>query len=128
MGAEELYKLNEAIFNLPEEDNVDSQTGSKVFAFLNFLFPSFMLSKFACGLWVQTISKHHDYLYVRLYWTEFGFEANVIEEYILFTALLHEVVAQKRTWDTSINYIFASGKSNFDSELHACDFMIAGNC
>ena len=31
--AEELYKLNEAIFNLPEEDNVDSQTGSKVFAF-----------------------------------------------------------------------------------------------
>ena len=83
-----------------------------------------MLSKFACGLWVQTISKHHDYLYVRLYWTEFGSEANVIEEYILFTALLHEVVAQKRTWDTSINYIFASGKSNFDSELHACGFNV----
>merc|ERR1712127_29026 len=54
----------------------------------------------------------YGYFYVRLYWTGFGLEANIVEEYILLAALLHVVVALKRTWDISINYTIASGKLN----------------
>merc|ERR1719277_1719507 len=41
----------------------------------------------------------YGYFYVRLYWTGFGLPANIVEEYILLAALLHVVVALKRTWD-----------------------------
>jgi len=54
----------------------------------------------------------YGYFYVRLYWTGFGFDANIVEEYILLSALLHVFVALKRTWDISINYTIASGKLN----------------
>merc|ERR1711920_172624 len=54
----------------------------------------------------------YGYFYVRLYWTGFGFEANIVEEYILLAAILHVFVALKRTWDISINYTIASGKLN----------------
>merc|ERR1719166_887425 len=54
----------------------------------------------------------YGYFYVRLYWTGFGFQANIVEENILLAALLHVVVALKRTWDISINYTIASGKLN----------------
>merc|ERR1712127_765813 len=54
----------------------------------------------------------YGYFYVRLYWTGFGFDANIVEEYILLAALLHVAVALKRTWDISINYTIASGKLN----------------
>merc|ERR1712050_233471 len=54
----------------------------------------------------------YGYFYVRLYWSGFGLEANIVEEYVLLAALLHIVVALKRTWDISINYTIASGKMN----------------
>jgi len=54
----------------------------------------------------------YGYFYVRLYWTGFGFSANIVEEYILLAALLHIAVALKRTWDISINYTIAPGKLN----------------
>merc|ERR1712066_658887 len=54
----------------------------------------------------------YGYFYVRLYWTGFGLQANIVEEYILLAALLHVFVALKRTWDISINYTVASGKLN----------------
>jgi hypothetical protein len=54
----------------------------------------------------------YGYFYVRLYWTGFGFSANIVEEYILLGAILHVAVALKRTWDISINYTIASGKLN----------------
>jgi len=54
----------------------------------------------------------YGYFYVRLYWTGFGLQANIVEEYILLAALLHVVVALKRTWDISINYTVSSGKMN----------------
>ena len=41
----------------------------------------------------------YDYFYVRLYWTGFGFQANIVEEYVLLSALLHIFVGLKRTWD-----------------------------
>merc|ERR1712137_251214 len=54
----------------------------------------------------------YGYFYARLYWTGFGFSANIVEEYILLAALLHIAVGLKRTWDISINYTIASGKMN----------------
>merc|ERR1711879_722646 len=54
----------------------------------------------------------YGYFYVRLYWTGFGAPANIVEEYVLLAAMLHVMVALKRTWDISINYTVASGKVN----------------
>ena len=52
----------------------------------------------------------YGYFYVRLHWTGFGLQANIVEQYILLAALLHIFVALKRTWDNSINSTIASGK------------------
>jgi len=54
----------------------------------------------------------YGYFYVRLYWSGFGLEANIVEEYVALCALLHVIVALKRTYDISINYTIASGKLN----------------
>jgi hypothetical protein len=54
----------------------------------------------------------YGYFYVRLYWTGFGLPANIVEEYVLLAALLHVLVALKRTWDISINQTVSSGKMN----------------
>jgi hypothetical protein len=44
----------------------------------------------------------YGYFYVRLYWTGFGLPANIVEEYILLSVLLHVLAGLKRTWDTSL--------------------------
>jgi hypothetical protein len=54
----------------------------------------------------------YGYFYVRLYWTGFGLSANIVEEYLALCALLHVVVALKRTWDINRNYALNSGKLN----------------
>jgi len=54
----------------------------------------------------------YGYFYVRLYWTGFGLPANIVEEYILLSVLLHVFVALKRTWDISLGYAVSSGKLN----------------
>merc|ERR1719323_2277116 len=54
----------------------------------------------------------YGYFYVRLYWTGFGLPANIVEEYILLSVLLHVFVALKRTWDISLSYSISSGKLN----------------
>jgi len=45
----------------------------------------------------------YGYFYVRLYWTGFGLPANIVEEYILLSILLHVGVGLKRTWDMKLN-------------------------
>ena len=45
---------------------------------------------------VMTIETGYGYFYVRLYWTGFGLNANIVEEYVLLAALLHVFVALKR--------------------------------
>merc|ERR1712183_1225649 len=40
----------------------------------------------------------YGYFYVRLYWTGFGLPANVVEEYILLSAMLHIFVGLIKTW------------------------------
>merc|ERR1719197_2343363 len=54
----------------------------------------------------------YGYFYVRLYFTGFGLNANIVEEYVLLAALLHVIVALKRTWDINLGYTIASGKLN----------------
>merc|ERR1712242_354491 len=54
----------------------------------------------------------YGYFYVRLYWTGFGLPANIVEEYILLSVLLHVFVALKRTWDINLNQKISSGKLN----------------
>lgn len=54
----------------------------------------------------------YGYFYVRLYWTGFGFSANIVEEYVLLAAMLHVVVALKRTWDISLKAAVETGKMN----------------
>ena len=46
----------------------------------------------------------YGFFYVRLYWTGFGLNANIVEEYVAFAAVLHVVVALKRTYDINLGY------------------------
>jgi flavocytochrome c len=41
----------------------------------------------------------YGFFYVRLYWTGFGLPANIVEEYLLLSILLHVYVGLRRTWD-----------------------------
>jgi len=41
----------------------------------------------------------YGYFYVRLYWTGFGLPANIVEEYVLLSILLHVLVGLKRSFD-----------------------------
>jgi hypothetical protein len=54
----------------------------------------------------------YGYFYVRLYWTGFGLPANIVEEYILLSAVLHVFVALKRTWDMKLKMGIRSGQLN----------------
>ena len=52
----------------------------------------------------------YGYFYDRLYWTGFGFQANIVEEYVLLGALLHIFVGLKRTWDQKLSSGLMSGQ------------------
>merc|ERR1712013_392223 len=54
----------------------------------------------------------YGYFYVRLYWTGFGLPANIVEEYILLSVLLHVFVGLKRTWDKKLTMGLKSGQLN----------------
>lgn len=54
----------------------------------------------------------YGYFYVRLYWTGFGLPANIVEIYVALGALLHIMVALKRTWDMKLTATPKSGGLN----------------
>jgi len=54
----------------------------------------------------------YGYFYVRLYWTGFGLNANIVEEYVLLAAVLHIIVGLKRTWDINRSSSLESGRLN----------------
>jgi hypothetical protein len=54
----------------------------------------------------------YGHMFVRLYWTGFGLQMNIVEEYLLLAALLHIMVALRRTWDINMGYTLSSGKLN----------------
>lgn len=49
LDAEDLYKLNEATFNMPEEDNIDDKISSKLFAAVEKAVAAFTSGKFDSG-------------------------------------------------------------------------------
>merc|ERR1719198_317539 len=51
----------------------------------------------------------YGYFYVRLYWTGFGLPANIVEEYILLSVLLHVFVGLERTWDGKLALVKNQG-------------------
>merc|ERR1712193_449895 len=54
----------------------------------------------------------YGYFYVRLYWTGFGLPANIVEEYILLSIILHVFVGLKRTYDMKLAMGVRSGALN----------------
>eukprot|EP00811_Abedinium_folium_P034814 NODE_7664_length_1559_cov_80.076117.p1 GENE.NODE_7664_length_1559_cov_80.076117~~NODE_7664_length_1559_cov_80.076117.p1 ORF type:complete len:418 (+),score=103.72 NODE_7664_length_1559_cov_80.076117:45-1256(+) len=54
----------------------------------------------------------YGYFYVRLYWTGFGLQANIVEEYVLLAALMHIIVAIKRTSEVNLKSTLGSGRLN----------------
>merc|ERR1711988_940745 len=54
----------------------------------------------------------YGYFYVRIYWTGFGLPANIVEEYIMLSILLHVFVGLKRTWDMKLTMGIKSGQLN----------------
>merc|ERR1719473_1524229 len=52
----------------------------------------------------------YGYFYVRLYFTGFGLNANIVEEYLLLSAIMHVVIALRRTLDINLNYAVSTGK------------------
>jgi len=54
----------------------------------------------------------YGYFYVRIYWTGFGLPANIVEEYILLSVLMHVCVGLKRTWDMKLTMGIKSGQLN----------------
>merc|ERR1719382_1109957 len=61
----------------------------------------------------------YGYFYVRLYWTGFGAPANIVEEYILLSILLHVFVGLKRTWDMKLALVKSQG-------INALNLAISG--
>jgi len=53
----------------------------------------------------------YGYFYVRIYWTGFGLPANIVEEYLCLSILLHASVGLKRTWDQKLAMVKTSGLS-----------------
>ena len=58
----------------------------------------------------------YGYSYVRLYWTGFGLPANIVEEYILLSIVLHTIVGLRRTWNR--NNILYNNLQHSQRELH----------
>merc|ERR1712193_501642 len=54
----------------------------------------------------------YGYFYVRLYFTGFGFNANIVEEYVLLSAIMHVAIALKRTYDMKLGMGIKSGQLN----------------
>ena len=52
----------------------------------------------------------YGYFHVRLYCTGLGFQANIVEEYVLLSALLHIFAGLKRTRDQKLSSGLMSGQ------------------
>merc|ERR1711979_152612 len=104
-----LYEVCATIFTVPNFKISNDRTGLTRSAILLILF-----------IVIHAVGNLHvfmgpddfngyGYFYVRLYWTGFGLPANIVEEYILLSVLLHVFVGLKRTWDQKLAMIKTSG-------------------
>ena len=53
-----------------------------------------------------------DFSTCALCWTGFGLQANIVEEYVLLSALLHTFVGLNGTWDQKLSSGLTSGQLN----------------
>ena len=60
----------------------------------------------------------YGYLLVRLYCTGLGFQANIVEEYVLWSSLQHIFAGLKRTRDQKLSSGSKSGHLNLSSLFH----------
>merc|ERR1719166_729009 len=106
-----LYEVCATIFSVPNFKISNDRTGLTRSAILLILF-----------IVIHAVGNLHvfagpddfngyGYFYVRLYWTGFGLPANVVEEYVLLTIILHIIVGLKRTWDMKLKLVGSSGIS-----------------
>merc|ERR1712045_1028012 len=112
-----LYEVCATIFTVPNFKVSNDRTGLTRSAILLILF-----------IVIHAVGNLHvflgpddfngyGYFYVRLYWSGFGLPANIVEEYVLLSALLHATVAILRTrtiWKNRNRY---DGKVNSGTEL-----------
>ena len=69
------------------------------FVFVAHLLNEFCRQEIVCNPQGSDDFNRYGYFYVRLYWTGFGFQLNIVEEYVLLSASQHIFVGLKRTWD-----------------------------
>merc|ERR1712079_997795 len=104
-----LYEVCATIFTVPNFKISNDRTGLTRSAILLILF-----------IVIHAVGNLHvfagpddfngyGYFYVRLYWTGFGLPANVVEEYVLLSILLHVAVGLKRTWDQKLALVKTQG-------------------
>ena len=60
----------------------------------------------------------YGYFYVRLHCTFLGFQANIVEQYVLLSASLHTFAGLKRTRDQKLSSGLMSGQLNLASLFH----------
>ena len=60
----------------------------------------------------------YGYFLVRVYCTCLGFQANIVEEYVLLSALQHIFAGLKRTRDQRLSSGLKSGQLNLASQFH----------
>ena len=97
-------------------DNV-CEICATIFSAKNFKIsgPTRSADRGACRRESAHAQKPHDsrgceYFYVRLHWTGFGLQANMVKEYGLGSALLHNFVGLKKTWDQTLSSGWMSGE------------------
>ena len=78
----------------------------------SFVFVVHVVKNIVCNPQRPDEFNGYGYFYVRLYWTGFGFQGNIVEEYVLLSASLNIFVGLKRTWDQKLSSKVWSGQLN----------------
>ena len=74
----------------------------------------------SCGMHSRNDLNGYGYFFVRLYCTSLGFQTNIVEEHVLWSALQHIFADSKRTRDQKLSSGLKSGQLNFIVEELCC--------
>ena len=69
----------------------------------------------------------YGYFYVRVYCTCLGFQANIVEEYVLLSVLQHFFVGLKRTRDQKLSSGLMSGQSSLAITGSCCSSYLSSS-
>merc|ERR1712190_575000 len=107
-----LYEVCATIFSAPNLKISNDRVGLTRSAILLILFIVIHAVGNLHVFMGPDVFNGYGYFYVRLYWTGFGLPANIVEEYIMLSILLHVFVGLKRTWDMKLTMGIKSGQLN----------------